>query len=747
LRGSATTRGMILLAVTLLLPASASAVDWRDHTLSGTVGADLSVYDFSNTVALAYLPGIGFIPEGSYSVDRRLSSQFLDLRMNGPVVNNHFANYVARCRLQGTQIRAGTAESARHEYLNPAFTSHFGSISLFTDRRYPVKFYTGSNKTNKVRYEASNRTEMGIVDPGLAVVRRYETTTGSTGVQGKYKVNEDFQMDLEVKTTSNQLRRAYDFDENRNIWVDFRTSSDGIGPYYNVDVVNHIADHDVLLFVNFAFIDTVPANGQLRVILEEGPTDVDFVPVGLNSLSRRLDIGTHMEWIIDFSDPPGSLDLDQDGDIISGRLKYENEGPYRTEANFEINDSYDSIQRMDTNLKVFNNLAGYDISENAGVTMLTNHSSNVTQVGDRSPLLSRTTMNQTTGKWLRGSGSRATLSHSYFHTLSDVSSEVSSDSVTAENTVNSDNNIISGVYNHPTGWNRHQTDVLVNANILSNSDKMLDQKYSSEVRNHLEWRNSGFRWSPKHSVKYSKQRKKDEVETIYESKIKRVVHSNEWENKLAVVGENPHVFWLGALKVRGEHNWRRRANPGESDTTQKTLGEIGLSKKFADGHRLKLGAAWEKETYNIEPTEALFGSIELPKRDDEIRRTLRIDLQLKPASWIEVGGNAMSITTNESDISKLTASLSIRIPRLKIPIKSFLIKERRELGGVPLPGSLLPVVGVPPLELLRIETSSSYNFRKIRVVLAHQYTAETLQTEDYTYGEFSIKLFRDFDIF
>lgn len=699
-------KNWIIQLVALLLFFTMWGLSAQAEThLSGTVGADLGIYEFTNSI---------FDPPLAFQADRRLSNQYLDLSINGPVVNDHFANYLARVRFQGTQVKAGTEESSTYEYIDPGVTSYFGSFSLFTDRRYPVKLYSGKNKVNSVRYEAGNRSEIEMVDQGLAVVRRYETITEATGIQLKYSLNQGPDLSFEAKTTANQRSRMYDFDENRNIWVDFWEKAPGVAPYYNIDVENFILDHDVLLYVGGAFIDTIPAGGQVDIVVEEGMRDFDFIPVGLNSFRRSLDVDSDMGCNIFFNDPPGSKDLDQTNNIVTGKLKYEGDGPFKTEAKFEIDSGSEDVQDMVTNLKVFNNLAGYEINPNASVQMLSNYSSNLIDVGDISHQLSTMFMNQTTGRWSQKRGMRATVTHSFFN----LSSETGTDQV------KSTNNIVNALLNIPTGWNRHETDFLVNSNILSDSKDFKNSLYFTEMRNQLELRNLGFRWRPKHQVKYSKGKQENPDAT-----------NSEWDNKFLLDGENPRLGMLGALKVKGEYSLRHRNNARGNDTSKKYLSEVVMVRKFVSGYRLKLGAGWEKEAFDSEINQDLVGPVRLPKRTDETRRSYRIDIQTKPFAWMDLGGNAMRIKTNESKITKFSASLSVKIPKIKIPVKSFLLKERRELEGV------------RPQEWLRVETKSSYNFRKIRLVLAHQYTDETLLTENYTYNEFSIKIFRDFDIF
>ncbi|RKX30891.1 MAG: hypothetical protein DRP71_14310, partial [Verrucomicrobia bacterium] len=257
-----------------------------------------------------------------YDSDRRMSNQWLDLNAMGPLVNGYFANYNARIRLQGTQIRSVADGVKETEYINPAITNYFGSVGLFPNRPFPLMLYTGKTDIHNIRYEAANRNQVEVVDPGLTVLRRYKTINAGTGAQWRYAVTRDLEMAVEGKTTHNQLERQYDFDENRNIWVDFTTISPGVSPFFNVEVVNTIPDYDVLLYVNYTFIDTVKANGTVQIVVDEGIWDIEFVPIGLNSYRVRKEVNTDQLWKIFFSDPPGSKDLDQYNDIYSGKLNY-----------------------------------------------------------------------------------------------------------------------------------------------------------------------------------------------------------------------------------------------------------------------------------------------------------------------------------------------------------------------------------------------------------------------------------------
>ncbi|MEN8008394.1 MAG: hypothetical protein ABFS42_15400 [Candidatus Krumholzibacteriota bacterium] len=665
------------------------------------------MYGFTNTL---------FPPRSlDYESDRRMSNQWLDLNAMGPLVNGYFANYNARVRLQGTQIRSMTDGVKETELLSPAITNYFGSVGLFPNRPFPLLFYTGKTSNHNIRYEPANRNQVDIVDPGLTILRRYKTTNEGTGAQLRYAVTQDLELGFEGKTTHNQLERQYDFDENRNIWVDFSPVTPGAPPYFNIEIINHIPDHDVLFYVEASFVDTVKAGASLQIVIEEGDRHFEFIPIGLNSIRVERRIGGNELWQIYFNDPPGSKDLDQSNDIFSGKLNYGRNGRLTSDAYFEYNDGYETVQDMDNNLLVFNNLANYHLTPNATLNSLTNYSETLTDVGDISHNLSSVFMQQTNSKWRRPGGIGTSLTHSYFYMTSE----------TGVDFVSSRNNIVNGLVNIPTNWKRHEVDLLASVNLLADSKQFRNKQLTYEMRNRLEDKQLGMRWVPRHNLKYSKSKQEHPFS-----------NSNEVESKFRLEGEHPNIGPLGSLRVMWDWTWRRRTNEKGVDSRNKNIGEVGLTRRFGRQYKLKVLAGWEKEAFDFLDKEAeLSAHPGAPNREPELRQSFRIDGMANPVPWFDMSANAMWIKTNESRIQKYSVSVSLRIPKLKIPIKSYVSKENREL------------MGVPPQAVFQAETKLSYNIRKIRLVVAHKYTDETLLTERYTYSEFLAKVSRDFDIY
>jgi hypothetical protein len=640
-----------------------------------------------------------------------MANEYLDLNMMGPLGNGYFAGYNALMRLRATQVRSEVDGEIINDHLNPKITNYSGTLSLFPSRPFPLKIFTGKSEENNIRYESGNRSEIDLVDPGLAVVRRYETINEETGARWRWAVNPDLEVGLEVKKTANQMSRQYDFDENRNIWVDFRTISPGVAPYYNIEVINTIPDRDVLVFVDFALADTVKAGETINLVIEEGMRDLDFVPVGLNAYSQRLNLSSDMQWTIFFSDPPGSKDMDQQNDIVTARVLYGKDKPFQTDAFLEFNDGTEDVQEMVTSLTSFNNLATYDFSPTSNLSSLTTYNSNLTDVGDISHQLSKMFMQQTTGRWRRSRGISTMVSHMY----SKMSSDTGIDNVT------STNNILNGKAIMPTNWMGHEVSLNLNGNFLSDSKDYSNNSLFAELENTLAFPLLGFRWKPRHKFKTTTTEGKNPDTS-----------GDELDSKLMVEGENRSLGILGMVRVKGQYDWRRKGDEVGADTKNSYLADLGVTRSFTDRLKLSVGASVNKETFNY---EAFDSDASLPQREDEKRKTLRVGAEVSPAQFLNVNFKGDLVRTNKARISKFSIALNMRVPVINLPIRSLYSKERREVDGV------------LPQELIRLETKASYNFRKIRLLVSHSLMDETLTTEHYVYSEFRAKVSRSFDVF
>ena len=162
--------------------------------------------------------------------------------------------------------------------------------------------------------------------------------------------------------------------------------------------------------------------------------------------------------------------------------------------------------------------------------------------------------------------------------------------------------------------------------------------------------------------------------------------------------------------------------------------EAGLTRRVGRRLKLQVVGTLENELYGGEASGE--GADEpVTRREDQHRRSLRLDFQAEPMQGMILGASSMYITINGSRIRKLSLSLNWKIPRLEIPVRSYLIKERRELEGL------------PAQTLLQAETKLSYNFRQIRLVASHRMISETLISEDYSYQEVRAVVSRRFDVY
>ena len=301
------------------------------------------------------------------------------------------------------------------------------------------------------------------------------------------------------------------------------------------------------------------------------------------------------------------------------------------------------------------------------------------------------------------------------HTYSKMSSD------TGASVLKSNNNILTSNFLFPTHWKKHEVGLKLTGNFLSDNNDFSNNMVSAELGNKLEFRTGGFRWRPRHTIKTSSSESQNPDGT-----------NSELDSKLAFECTHPNLWVLGRTKLKGQYDWRRKENEKGSNTKNRYYVELGLIKKFNRDYKLMLSSALDNEAYT---TEVAAGGIQVSQRDPEHRTIMRIDLQGKVAEGVELGANAIWISTNESKITKYSASARLILPVIDLPIRSLLVMERREMDGL------------RPQELLQLETKVAYSFRNISLILSHRLTDEILVSEHYVYSEFLGKISRSFDIF
>jgi hypothetical protein len=675
-------------------------------TITGGLGVDVDGHSFTRTI----------LADGEKSeIDRNLTNPYLDLRARGYLVSESFGDYTVSGRLSSAYYRSSGTDGDDSGSINPSLSGYAARVSLFRDRSYPLGLFMSRSDLPSLRYEVTNRAESELQSPALAVVRRYDSVLEQRGLTWNSTLPREGNLSIEVRRNENTVDRRYDFGEDRDIYVDFTTiRPDTLEALHRVLVRNQIPDETVLLFINLAFVDTLVAGESVPLLLETGPQRTEFVPLTRNPFSATVDVNGDMQWTVVFNPPPGAKDVAQVTDSARGVFNIGGDGAFEDEALFEYSDNRDDVQRMNSRLTTFNNAARYEISPTTKIDFLTIYTQNNTNVVDVSSQSSESILQQSTARWHRRRGPQAQLSHSYgrMSTKTDVTDVVST------------TNTILGSGKYPTGWHAHEAGLRLNVTQLKDNLGYRSKQYTSELDNRLEFHRAGVRWRPRQMFKYTTSRRENPDGS-----------SNELEAQNTLEGEVSKLKSIGQVKFKGEFVWRRRETGAGTVTKNKYVGELDVARKIMGGTKIGLNTVHERETFGgAVPTPGTDNGTGGGALEDQTRHSYRIDLQSSVSPRFSAGGNAMLITSNDTRIRRLTASVSVRVPKLNLPVQSSLVNEKRTLTGL------------PSQTLTQIETKSNYNFRRVKLIVSHTFVYDRQLTEKYRYQKLLAKLSRDFDV-
>jgi len=677
---------------------------WSQTIINGRIGADLGNFNFTN-----------FLVEESsgYDVNRRLSNQFIDMAIGGPLVNGYFANYGVNFRVSGTQIRSVTDGENMNEFINPDLTNYYGSVAIFPERRFPVGFHIGRTENYSIRYEVNNKGEVDIVDPGLTVLRRYQTITEGIGGDVAYAASPGLEFFGKYEDSKSQLIRQYDFDENKNIWVDFSVLNPGQGPFYEIAVVNTIPDRDVLLFIDEAFVDTIPADSTVPVIVEGGKRRLEFAPIGLNSFRTTLEISANMVWRIYFSNPPGGTDTDSAEKKIIAGASFDRGGHFSNQFTLDATDGRDEVQDIDSSLMTISNQARYLLSLNSSLGMKTTLVVNDQSVANLSNRKNKTLTNQTSATWNRPYGVQTRLTHRFIQMNSDQDGKLTK----------STGNVLDGSVTFPTHWHDHEAIVRLNTDFLSDNIESGHKTYQGILNNFLRLRKVGFLWTPNH-----------ELRAVKGWNEKSDSKSKELESRFSLKGERRNWGKVGDLMIKGDYTWRKLTNEVRENTKVSMGANAFLNRSFGMNYILTLRGG-----VKVEEFEANFiddnntGNAPSPQ-DDTKSLDFGLVLTMKPVDSVSILAMMGQTKSNEADNIIVTGSVNWTLPWINSPLRARISQSERTQEGR------------PPQKDIRAKVSFTQNIRKIKMALAYNYLDSDGPAEHYNYNEFTITVTRDFDV-
>lgn len=690
-----------------VISLAAAGIAYSQTDLTGTLGVDLENYRFSNSLKDT---------TRNYTVDRKLSNHFLRLNITGPIVNEVFAKYSASAKVYGTYYQVSTDNGSASQYITPDLGTYSATLSLLPQKAYPLQFYLNRSAENSVRYEASNKSISEVINPELAVVRRYFSKTSTKGAIWKLGFSENFNSDVEIRQNDMEVERIYDFGENRDIWVVYTNLT--INPISEIDTVqliNSIPDDTLIFFIDFILIDSLAPGETVETEVDSGYHDIEIVPFKYNSYRRRVRVDGNMIWEVLYTPPPTPNDLDQTINTASTSIRIGNNGDFTNDAYIEYSTTDENVQNMDIKLGSLTNNANYKIRDNINLNTLTTYNYNNTVIDTISSQTNNSIMHQTHLGYTKSKSFSTSISHS-FNSMS---------SKTEFSDLNSKTNTFSNRFYMPFKKLNYELDIKNSATLLEDNTGYANNQYSTRISNSIDLDLPGLLLEPQNEFKYS-----------YSNQKKPDQSGTNIEDKFILSGEAPGLSSLGVLKFKGEIGWRNRSSAGTNDTQVRYALDVYLNREIVKGLKLGFMSSQEKETYGgSAPTPGSNRDQKNPAREDQGLSSYKFDVQANPMKDLSISANYMIINQNLSQITKYSLSLIFSIPKIDIPVKSFIIKQTRNLEGLPGQTQLV------------WETKVSYRFRSVVLVLNHSLIEEDLLNEKYNFQEIQAKISRQFDVF
>jgi hypothetical protein len=674
------------------------------HELRGELGANLVVVDFQNQLAGQ---------EVLYAVRRGISDQFLSLGLRGPLYNPALGSYSLRTRLAGQYYQVDATSGDGAEYATPKPTALAASVGLFPGRRHPVRIYYAWSDLMALNYEQENRAVDDVANPELAAVRRYESSNLSFGTDMRYGITPTADVVVEAQHQEATSLRQYDFDEQRDIFVNFVTPSpDPTRPLVNIIVQNGIPEGDVTLLVDGIIVTTLVPDQQFVFELESGPHDVEFVPSSFNRFFAVVDVNGDMLWEASFNEPPGRTDVERSENAGRAEWVVGRQRRFENKARLTYSDAFESIQGRNNLLIDATNDAAFDWTSQAKLLSSTKFSLSESDMQSSNDQSVQNLGQRTRIAYVTLKGGTAEAEHAFDRTST----------VTGPIEITTDQNRVLVNAGRPWGPYQHRVRVRNTLTHVSNSEAYRSLENRAELINDAAFFLRRARLAPRNSLGYTYTDRKNPDAGSEEL---------DWRPKLDFTV--PGLWVLGDLTGYGEYGWRRRSQEGRIDTTVRFGWSATLRRNFGPNYRLFIMTTSNRENYDSRYTVDV-GEPPAP-REPQRQLVYNAGFRAQPVPSIGMSFSYGKTISVDQEQGRIRADVTVRIPWINLPVSSAYSRQNRM------------ITGLSDQTTTRWETGFVFRVRDVRIQFEHAYVAEALFSEDYALHTFSAEIARGFTVF
>lgn len=655
------------------------------------------------------------------SISRVLSNHFLIMTMTSPIVNDNFATLAGRAKIYGSYDVADATRGKKTSYHDPKLHTYSAGLSLFPNRPFPLALNFDKAFNRNVRSEENHRAKIEFLSPELNLVRKYENEVTSRGANWKMVFNEKVSLTTDYKQNKSTTLRIYDFGEASDIFIDTtQRFPDPTALSREVVFINSLTDDSVYVFLDNDLIPFVTLDpGETYITeLENRSYFIEFIPqTKYNDWSAYYNINYFEKFEILPSEILSPDDLNQKLTSFSTNLKTESIKNFTSETRYDYSDSRESYQDIITFLGNFNNNMTYDFSRTSKLNMMTTFTDNKSKLDTLPTKINKSFLNQT----IFGTGKRGGIVNTLTHTYTAMSTQDGPSKLTStSNLFRNQTTLPLEKYHYLGDWKNTATLLKDNTGYTSNL-------YGTDYTSKFELTLGEISLVPKHQIKYSfgRQTEGDSAQTVS--------NTSEIQNKFNLDLTIPDFLFFGNIRAKGEIDLKLQDWSNKTIIRNRYLFDFTSTRRFGKKIKLLSFASVEKETTGGSNPVAGENADQLSSaREAIIRYLYKFDLQTSPFQNIQINTNFGKIMQAENVITRIGIAFIGDIPLLKLPIKSFLNSEKREVGTN------------APAILTTLETKFDFRFRQISFIFSHLYTYESRGSLIYKDNEIKAKISRQF---
>ncbi len=699
--------------VLLLLSANISA----QYRIKGSLGVDLhAINSSSESNANSYSPN---------NATRFISNHYVSFANGGSIKTENFANYFLSAMLKGffTSMKTNTLQLG--SYSSPELNNFSGNIIFFPKRSYPLSFFYIKMKDVSLKFNESERSSTELLTPGLAILQKRRINEEKYGTYFSSKLFSGATLDASFNNQKTDNSYDYDFDEDRKIIISsLELPGDIFTNTVSVIFNNKIKDDSVRI-ISGTFNEIIPPEFTFTITFDSGSHFIDVIPLH-NYMQSSISVNLNHEknYVI-------NIDVEKfpvKNDIINDNTEAMIDFSYLTKKlKIKTNFSHIDLFSASTHLKElsdgFKNSLLYQISRKFDIVINSEKTARESITGGIDKLITDNSKNLTTLNFIQRKGLIGSVSHDYkldvLETTDGIKIETDNTKYIAKLALPSER------YKHHISFNGE----LSQQNKTGfGRDEATNKSY--ELRNRMELSSGRLKFVPMSSIKIDSREK---IGDTLKSESEGLTMNSSFE-----ISQTDNRL-LGEVSTKLGHVFTKTTENNSTKTSSQVLWDFLFRKDLSEKHTISLSTShtWRfTGDFDTEERDTITQQSVLVTKvtPTEYSNTISINYNSSQFKDVEFSTNFSLANAKGSKTTGILFKLDTYIPYIKFPFSTEIIKQYRDLEGMPRQASF------------KTESEISYRYNQIDLTISHIFSTDELILDTYKFYELSISITRKFGI-